>query len=516
MSLPRALDVLREQPRGLYLVASTEFWERFSYWGMLSLLVLFLTAPPQSGGFGWKAVDAVSLYALYLGALFSTPAVGGYLSSRYFGERRCILAGGVAIVTGHFLLAGPVLLPQLTELVTGYPVHAWLRACGIVLGKVMPDAQIRQALSSGQCVADAGGATALAFAYRLQAWSFAAGLLVIVIGTGFIKSTVSSIVGKLYAQDDRRRDEGFAIFMGFIYLGGISANFVAGSLGELLGWHFGFAAAALGMTVGLGWYLMHHRRVLGSVGTKPDRVLALASALPRVRLTSTERRRVALLLLMSAFVVVYGLAFYQKGGLLNVEAKLHVDRHVLGFEVPATWLLSVSTLVFVLLTIPATKFWRLLAERGLEPNAVTRLGLGLAVVASAYGVLVLGLATKAHSATHQFSLWWMVGMYLCFALSDLLVWPAQIASVSRLAPERYTAFAIGAWHLTQGVGSWLTGLFGKLGTESGLDKVAAMLCGICGACAIVLLVLRRRIADLACGALLGAPQKEGRPRSLLG
>jgi POT family proton-dependent oligopeptide transporter len=504
----RAFGVLREQPRGLYLVATTEFWERFSYWGMLSLLVLFLTASPGSGGFGWDAVDAVSLYALYLGALFSTPAVGGYLSSRYFGERKCIVWGGVSVVIGHVLLAGPVLMPQLVELTTGYPVHEWLRSCGVVLGKVMPDDRIQQALDSGGCAGSSGGVGAVALAYRLQAWSFAAGLLVIVLGTGFIKSTVSSIVGKLYAPGDRRRDEGFAIFMGFIYMGGISANFVAGSLGELLGWHYGFAAAALGMTAGLTWYLIHQRRVLGDVGMQPDRAVVTAGVAESVPLTPVERRRVILLLLMSAFVVLYAMAFYQKGGLLNVEAKLHVDRRVFGFEVPATWLLSVSTLLFILLTLPATRFWRWLGARGMEPSAVTRLGLGLVIIAAAYALLLVGLSTKAASPTQQFSIGWMVALYACFAVSDLLIWPAQIASVSRLAPAKYTAFAIGAWHLTQGVGSWLTGLFGRLGAESGLASVATILCSICAAAGAVVLMFHGRMERLAHGALVSTRAPE--------
>src|SRR5688572_23837559 len=123
----RLFNVLREQPRGLYLIAVTEFWERFSYWGMLLLLVLFLTESPAAGGFGWAAVDAVSLFAFYQGALFCSPAIGGYLASRYFGERRCILWGGVAVASGHLLLAGPVVLPWIAEIVSGYPVLDWLQ-----------------------------------------------------------------------------------------------------------------------------------------------------------------------------------------------------------------------------------------------------------------------------------------------------------------------------------------------------------------------------------------------------
>ena len=141
-----AWRLLREQPRGLYLVAITEFWERFSYWGMLGLLVLFLTAPTATGGFGWSSEDALALYALYTGAVFSAPAVGGYLASRYFGERRCILWGGVCVAAGHFLLAGPALYPWLAGQLAGQPIGEWLHGCGITLGKIWPDAAISSAL----------------------------------------------------------------------------------------------------------------------------------------------------------------------------------------------------------------------------------------------------------------------------------------------------------------------------------------------------------------------------------
>lgn len=499
--------MLREQPRGLYLVATTEFWERFSYWGMLSLLVLFLTASPKDGGFGWAAADAVSLYARYLGVLFSAPAIGGWLSSRYFGERRCIIWGGLCVVMGHILLAGPMLLPQLIEFLSGHPVHVWLRECGIVLGKVQLDAEVREALQSGRCAGVSTGRAALQVAYHLQAWSFAAGLFILVVGTGFIKSTVSSIVGKLYPPGDRRRDEGFAIFMGFIYLGGISANFVAGSLGEIFGWHYGFAAAAVGMIGGLSWYLVQQQKTLGQVGTEPDRLVVRGSACTNSPLSRIEWDRVMLLLIMGAFAVLYAMAFYQKGGLLNVEAKLHVDRRVFGFEIPATWLLSVSTLLFVMLTLPAARLWRWLAERGWEPNAITRLGMGLAVIALGYAVLLGGLASKEGSLSHQFSLAWMVGLYACFAIGDLLVWPAQIASVSRLAPTQYAAFSIGAWHLTQGIGSGLTSLFSELGTQQGLAPVATLLCLICAAAALILLAARKYVEKLAHGALIGTTSK---------
>jgi proton-dependent oligopeptide transporter, POT family len=493
----RTVKLLREQPRGLYLVSITELWERFSYWGMLGLLVLFLTASPTTGGFGWTSAEALGLYALYTGAVFSAPAFGGYLASRYFGERLCILWGGVCVTAGHFLLAGPAFIPWLVEQSTHYPVGESLAQCGIVLGQILPDAETRAALESGRCGV-AAAQSAIKFTYLFQAWTFMGGLVLIVLGTGFIKSTVSSIVGKLYETSDRRREEGYGIFMAFIYIGAMSANFVAGTLGERVGWHFGFGVAGLGMAAGVAWYALRHRAVLGDIGMKPDHSVTTHAA---PQLTRVEWQRIAVAFVMSAFVVIYAMTFYQKGGMLNLEAKTHVDRHVFGFEVPVTWLLNISTLVFILLTLPAARLWRSLAAKNREPDVVLKLSGGLIALAIGYGFLMLGLSEKALAENQQFSLWWMVALYACFGLGDLLVWPTQISAVNRLAPARYAAFAVGSWYLTIGFGSWLTGYFGKLGSEVGIMKVALLLITICITSAIVLYFLRSRLRRMMHGAL---------------
>ena len=489
------LRSLFDQPRGLYLVSITEFWERFSYWGMLGLLVLFLTAAPAEGGFGWSTAQALSLYALYTGAIFSAPAVGGFLASRYFGERRSILWGGVAVACGHLLLTGPVVAPWLVTAATGIPVDRLIWQCGYALGQILPGAAVADALSSGRCASQALPAQALSLAYFGQAWTFTLGLILIVVGTGFIKSTVSSIVGKLYEEGDRRREEGFAIFMAFIYVGALCSNLVAGTLGEKLGWHYGFAAAGLGMAAGLVWYVLRQRAVLGDIGMAPDRA-ARPALQPGDR--RKERERILLAILMSLFVIIYALAFYQKGGMLNLETKAHVDRTIRGFEVPATWLLSVSTLTFILLSLSASRLWKRLAAQQRDPDPLGKLLGGLAALAIAYALLLAGLSEK--QADGSFSLWWLVAMYVLFGVGDLLVWPVQIASVSRLAPARHAAFAVGSWYLTIGIGSWLTGTVGSLGARSGIAVAVTVLVALLLFSVLLLFFLRPRLLGLAHGA----------------
>lgn len=493
--------MLRQQPPGLYLVAITEFWERFSYWGMLGLLVLFLTAPPATGGFGWTGAEALTLYAIYTGAVFSAPAVGGFLASRYFGERACILWGGVAVTVGHFLLSGPAVGPWLIETISGWPVGAWLNACGIPLGKTLPTLEVSSALESGRCAADDGGRDAVALAYHLQSWTFMLGLVAIVAGTGLIKSTVSSIVGKLYAPGDARRDEGFGIFMACVYLGALMSNLVAGTIGELLDWHYGFAVAGIGMAAGLVLYLARHQQLLGDIGKKPDRAQPSRANDDPPLAPHVRRGRIVVAVLMSSFVVLYALSFYQKGGLLNLETREHVDRHVFGFELPTTWLLSISTLVFIALTLPAARLWRYLADRGREPDVVAKLALGLAAMACGYGIFALGLVEKSVSADGRFSLWWMVGMYALFGLGDLLVWPTQLAAVSRLAPPNHAAFAVGSWYLTIGLGSWLTATTAPINDRFGISAVALVLMSLCAGAALLIWLIKPRLIKLTYGAL---------------
>jgi POT family proton-dependent oligopeptide transporter len=255
------------------------------------------------------------------------------------------------------------------------------------------------------------------------------------------------------------------------------------------------------MALGLSLYLAKHEQLLGDIGKQPDRTQLDDAAVAREVPPHVQRGRIVVALLMSVFVVLYAMSFYQKGGLLNLETREHVDRFVFGFELPTTWLLSISTLVFIVLTLPAARLWRYLAARNQEPDVVAKLALGLAALALGYGIFALGLVEKAVSADGRFSLWWMVGMYALFAIGDLLVWPTQLAAVSRLAPPKHVAFAVGSWYLTIGLGSWLTASTAPINDRFGIDAVAWVLMGLCGTAAVSIWLLKPWVMRLTYGAL---------------
>lgn len=456
-------------PPGIFLVAATEMWERFSYYGISALFVLYLTAPVAQDGFGWAAADAVRLYGLYAGLAFAAPAVGGWISSGYLGERRCIAWGGAAIMLGHVLLGGPAYFPALVGALSGVPVEEILRNANVAQGGFVASEQARAALvqAAGGSGPDAVGAVILA--HQLKSSSFLVGLAFVVIGTALIKPTISSIVGKLYAPDDPRRVFGFTLFMAGIWSGAFAANFVAGTLGERLGWHYGFMAAALGMAIGLTAYLLLQARLLGDVGREPDRTsTGGASVLSMLAATTREeRRRLAALVVMSLFTVVYSIAFYQKFGMLALFVKSSVDRTVGGFEVPASWFLSVSTVAFLLFAAPVGAWFARRARAGRPVDPPTSLTLGLGAIVCGYALLIYAIDRYFVDGVAQVPMPWFVASYAFFGIGDIFIWPSQLAIVTALAPRSMTSFAVGSWYVTVGAGTYIAGAVGAWGQQVG-------------------------------------------------
>ncbi|MBL8269652.1 MAG: hypothetical protein JNL55_24865, partial [Steroidobacter sp.] len=237
-------------PRGVFLVAFTEFWERFSYWGLMAIFVLFLTADADRGGFGWQHPDAIRLYGVYVGAAFVGPLFGGWIANNYWGERRCILIGGWLIVAGHLCLAGPAAVPALASHILSVDVKAIWSAAGVPLGHWSLSVEQWQQLNAAAS-RHGMSATMVQTIYRAVSSTFMGGLVLILIGTGLIKPTISSIVSHFYQPGDRRREAAFGMFFVAVYVGCIFGTFVVGYLGERVAWHWGFSAAAIGMMLSL-------------------------------------------------------------------------------------------------------------------------------------------------------------------------------------------------------------------------------------------------------------------------
>jgi proton-dependent oligopeptide transporter, POT family len=454
-SPPPAAAVSTTHPRGLWVLFITEMWERFSYYGMRALLMFYLIASTSAvlpdgdentnPGFGWAKADASVLYGLYTGAVYLTPLIGGWLADRFLGTHRSMLIGGWIIAAGHITLA-------VTELF------------GVTAGKAVT---MQTGPGAFLC--------------------FMTGLVLIVVGTGFFKPCVSVMVGQLYEQGDPRRDSGFTIFYMGINLGAFFSPLVAGTLGEKIGWHWGFGSAAVGMITGLFFYQIFRSKYLGNIGLPPtrDENLDLLSEERKRELAEATRplnsvdwQRLAVILIL-AFVgnIFFWAAFEQAGTSLNVFALEQTDRSLWGlFEeggwlaglfddasFPASWYQSVNPLAILLFAPFFSWLWIWLTRRRLNPSTPMKFAWGLYLLGLGFLAMVAGSfrAQGGHLAGPQ----WLLLTYLVCTWGELCLSPVGLSMVTKLAPKRLQSLMMGVWFLSFALSNTLAGLVAAFSTQ---------------------------------------------------
>jgi POT family proton-dependent oligopeptide transporter len=433
-------------PRGLATLFLTEMWERFSYYGMRALLILFMVDGAR-GGLALTDETAAAIYGLYTAAAYLSALPGGWIADRLWGAQRSILVGGVLIMCGHFVLVFP------------------------------------------------------------RVGTFFLGLILVVLGTGLLKPNVSAAVGALYSKGDSRRDSGFTLYYIGINLGATLGQTICGWL-ALMNWHYGFAAAGVGMLLGLIQFRLT-RGTLGQAGVAPavpptpklrtiawSVVLAvifvvlalLVAAVTRVvqldavllakgtawalfvggllyfgsvfvtgRLTADERRRMIVLAVLCLCSVLFWAGFEQAGSSFNLFADRYTDRVVLGFEMPTTWLQNLNP-VFILLLAPFfSAFWIALARRHLEPSAPAKFAFGLILLGIGTAVMIGAAALVA--AGQQVLPTWLALTYLFHTMGELSLSPVGLSTTTKLAPARFVGQMMGMWFLCTALGLVLAGLF---------------------------------------------------------
>jgi proton-dependent oligopeptide transporter, POT family len=476
-------------PRGLSTLFFTEMWERFSYYGIRPLLVLFMTAALVDGGFGFDRTTASSIVGIYAAGVYLAGLPGGWIADRWLGLRQAIWYGGVFIALGHLSIA-------------------------------------------------------LSAVFARPA--FFLGLILIVVGTGLLKPNISAIVGDLYPEGGARRDAGFSIFYMGINVGALTAPLITGVLGEKVGWHYGFGAAGVGMVLGLITYRMRAPSTLGSIGDGPSTTdrreharvrtisLAVLGAIVAVillamagvvridpvwlaqrmtgamvtmvllyflylflvaGLTTDEKRRVALVPFLFFFSVVFWSAFEQAPTSLNLFAADYTDRVVFGWEMPILWLQSANS-VFVILFAPVfAAVWMALARRGRDVSSPAKFAVGLFV--TGLGFLVMVQAANiiiAGGGNVRVSPWWLVLSYFLQTTGELLISPVGLSSMTKLAPRRFAGQIMGVWFVSLALGNLIAGLVGgqvdpekladmpRLFQLTAMSQIAAAI--LCGALAI--------------------------------
>lgn len=459
-------------PRGLSTLFFTEMWERFSYYGLRPLLVLFMSAAIMQGGFGIERNQASAIVGIYAASVYLASLPGGWVADRLLGLRRAIMTGAVLIACGHFSI----------------------------------------------------GLSAFAHG-RIP---FFIGLIFIVLGTGLLKPNISAIVGDLYPEGGARRDAGFSIFYMGINGGAVLGQTVTGLLGEKYGWHWGFGAAGVGMLIGVFVFATRSRKTLGTLGLDRTRhpdptiqarqerniklilaaglgllalvVVLAATGVLRLNpqaigknmtyvlvgmavsyfayififggLNSDEKKRVAVIAILFAFAAIFWSAFEQAPTSLNLFAKDFTDRQFLGWEIPATWFQNVNSIFIVLLAPVFAALWLRLARRGTNPSSSAKFAFGLLFGGVGFGVMIFAAySVLASNGTIKVSAWWLVVSYIFQTIGELCLSPVGLSSMTKLSPRKYVGQMMGIWFLATALGNLIAGLVGGNVDPEKLDQM---------------------------------------------
>lgn len=430
-------------PGGLSTLFFTEMWERFSYYGMRALLVLYMVAGVEKGGLGFSTPDATAIYGLYTASVYFLPLIGGWIADRFIGAKRATLIGGIIISLGHFTLAIPAM------------------------------------------------------------WAFYGGLVLVTIGTGFLKSNISAMVGDLYDADDERRDGGFSIFYMGINLGAFLAPFVCGTL-AVYNWHWGFAAAGVGMVIGLIQYVVGGKKLKG-VGEAPVKsasggdsavtpvylvqvgiVIAVSVAIllyvysaygldttlkvalipvlvigglivvvftgMQDKLSLTDWKRIGIIILLFLFASLFWAGFEQAGSSFNLFAEQLTNRNFGSWEMPTAWFQSINSIFIVIMAPIFGIMWVRMGKK--QPNDVFKFSLGLLFLA--LGFVVMAYASGLTGAG-KVSPMWLVAVYFLHTCGELFLSPVGLSSMTKLAPGKMVGLMLGVWFLASSLGSFAAG-----------------------------------------------------------
>ena len=377
-------------PKGLYLLFTVEMWERFAFYGMRALLVLFMVK-----FLAFNTQKAGQIYGWYIGLVYVTPLLGGYLADKYLGARKTIMWGAFLMAAGYFLLASQHLI------------------------------------------------------------MFYISLIIIIFGNGLFKPNISTIVGTLYDKHDSRKDAGFTIFYMGINLGAFMSPFICGTLGEKYGWKYGFMAAGLGMLIGLLTMWLGGKKYLGDHGTKPvGKVHLDANNGKKTLLTKEEKDKILVIFIMAFFTVFFWAAFEQAGASLTLFAERSTNRALMGFTVPTTWFQSLNPLFIILLAPIFSWIWMKLGQKGKEPSSPLKFAFGLLLLGLGFVAMIFAAKEAVAGKVNMF---WLILTYLLHTTGELCLSPIGLSLVTKLSPVRLASSFMGVWFLAVALGNYAAG-----------------------------------------------------------
>ena len=434
-------------PQGLTFLFTTEMWERFSYYGMRSLLVLYMTkyllVPGNADNvfglagvrsaleaiFGRLDVQPLSsqIYGFYTALVYLTPIFGGLIADRVLGQRRTVVIGAILMAIGHFMMA----VEQL----------------------------------------------------------FLFALLALILGSGAFKPNISTQVGGLYAPGDRRRDRAYSIFYVGINVGAFLAPLVCGTLGEQVGWHYGFAAAGVGMLIGLSIYLYAMPLL------PPDELqMAKAAHSQKRPLDRNEWRAVIAILVLFVPTALFWATYEQSGNTIVLWADANTDRTIglFGFtaQIPTTWFLAFNPFMIFAFTPFVVALWSRQAARGTEPSTITKMALGCFGVAISYLIMA---AAGWQAGGGKASWLWVFGYFVVITVGELYLSPVGLSLVTKIAPARIVSMMMGVWLATSFIGGFLAGWLGSFWSRMEKPEFFLMVAGIAALAGAAIFILHRRL-----------------------
>ena len=433
--IDRSKECFLGHPKGLFVLFFTELWERFSFYGMKAILVLYMVASVEEGGLGWSDAKGLAILGYYQLLVYVMSVPGGLIADELLGQRKSVFLGGLLLCAGHFLLAYP---PE---------------------------------------------------------WAFFGALGLIILGVGLLKPNISTMVGELYPDGDPRKDAGFTIFYMGINVGAFAAGIAVGWLAYKYGWHWGFGLAGVGMLVGQAVYA-YGQRYLGTAGQLKTKAKG-ASAVKRQPLTALEIRKIGLVLFSFFIVIIFWAAYEQAGGLLNLYTDRYTERNVLGFEVPTAWFQSLNPLYIMIFAPIVAAFWVFLAKHKKEPSAIMKMGLGTVILGIGFIFMVGASLERGGDETVKSSALWLCMAYFFNTIGELALSPVSLSFITNMAPKRMTSLIMGLYFAVTGVAAWLASKIGTLADVLGELSVFSLIAAFTIFFGALLMIVAPKINKIA-------------------
>ena len=427
-------------PKGLFVLFFTEMWERFSYYGMRAILVLYLVTQTtgDNPGLGWTSGEALALYGWYTMLVYVASIPGGWIADRLIGQKKSVLIGGLTLCLGHSILAVE------------------------------------------------------------QMWAFYSGLGLIIAGVGLLKPNISTMVGGLYEQGDIRRDKGFTIFYIGINIGAFLSSLIVGYVGEVHGWHYGFGLAGIGMLLGQLVYMTGQKHLIhvGNLLTKTENPEEKEKY--NQPLTKIEIDRVKVLLLSFLIVIVFWGAFEQAGGLMNIYTLEKTNRVIAGMTIPASVFQSLNAAFIILLGTSVAGYWATRSSKNKEASSLFKMAVGTMIMGT--GFFFMSAASAEFDTNGSSAMYWLVLAYLFHTIGELCASPVALSFITKLAPVKYASIMMGVYFAMTGFGNKLAGFLGESASDLGEFVIFTGIATFCIAFGLLIIVFKKQLNALTHGA----------------